>query len=83
MGRSEELSNATSPTWAKEFLVDYRFEERQIIRVEVFDGKMLLGWVEPPLGSIVSAPGKEYRYPPYSGRIDKFPRPSNSNRLAK
>lgn len=69
IGRTEMIKECLSPEWQKKFVVDYSFEERQIVKFEVFDWDMnsnnlsdhdFLGRVECSLGSIVSAPGKQF-----------------------
>ena len=63
IGRTEMIKDSLNPSWEKRFIVDYSFEERQMMRFEVYDWDMesnrlqdhdFLGRIESPLGSIVS-----------------------------
>ena len=37
IGRTEKILDSLSPRWAKKFLLQYRFEERQELRFDVYD----------------------------------------------
>ena len=63
VGMTEIIKDSLNPRWEKKFLMDYRFEERQCLRFEVYDwdseSKELpdhdfLGWMECTFGEIVS-----------------------------
>jgi hypothetical protein len=62
-GRTEMIKDTLNPSWEKKFVVDYSFEERQVVRFEVYDwdnqSKRLtdhdfLGRCESSMGTIVS-----------------------------
>ena len=63
IGRTETLIDNLSPEWQKKFVVEYSFEERQEIKLEVYDSDStstrlsdhdFLGRCESNLGTIVS-----------------------------
>ena len=69
VGRTEMLKNTLNPSWKTKFEVDYHFEQRQMVRFEVYDwdsksNKLsdhdFLARHECSLGTIVSSPGKQY-----------------------
>jgi hypothetical protein len=35
--KTETIDNTLNPHWAKKFVLDFQFERRQLIRVEVYD----------------------------------------------
>ena len=37
VGRTEKIPESLSPRWTKKFLLQYRFEERQMLRFSVYD----------------------------------------------
>ena len=37
MGRTETIDNTLDPHWAKKFVLDFQFEKRQVLKVEVYD----------------------------------------------
>jgi len=64
LGRTEKIKDTLNPAWEKRFVVDYSFEERQIVKFEIYDWDMdstnlgdhdFLGRIETSLGSIVSS----------------------------
>lgn len=64
VGRTEEIKDCLSPSWQKKFHLDYRFEERQLLRFSVYDVDKpssilehhdFLGSMECALGEIVAA----------------------------
>lgn len=68
VGRTEIIRDNLSPSWHKKFVVGYSFEERQVVRFEVFDEDSnssrldqhdFLGRCETTLGAIVSS-GKQF-----------------------
>jgi len=70
--RTEYVKNSLSPTWAKKFLMDYRFEERQLLRFIIFDRDNSardidmhdsLGEITCSLGEIVSTQSKGFSKP--------------------
>jgi len=69
VGRTEMLKNTLNPSWKTKFNVDYYFEQRQMVRFEVYDWDSksnrlsdhdFLARHECSLGNIVSSPGKQY-----------------------
>ena len=40
IGRTEMIKDTLNPSWEKKFIVDYSFEERQVIKFEVYDWDM-------------------------------------------
>ena len=69
IGRTERLKNNLNPVWVQKFVVDYHFEERQLIKFEVYDWDSkseklnshdFLASLETSLGVIVSAPAKKF-----------------------
>ncbi|RXG67369.1 Copine-8 [Armadillidium vulgare] len=72
IGRTELISNCLNPQWVKKFEVDYRFEERQLLRFHVFDwdtkssntqDQDSLGYVDCSLGEVMSCQGSQYKKP--------------------
>jgi len=64
IGRTEMIADTLNPSWEKKFVVDYSFEERQVVKFEIYDwdvdSKLLsdhdfLGRSETTLGTIVSS----------------------------
>jgi len=64
IGRTEMIKDTLNPSWEKKFIVNYSFEERQVVKFEIYDwdveSKILshhdfLGRTETTLGSIVSS----------------------------
>ena len=66
--RSEMILNNLSPSWKKTFFYDYRFEENQPLRIDIYDwdtsdhgtskdikDQDLIGRLETNMGSIVSS----------------------------
>ncbi|XP_012938901.1 copine-8 [Aplysia californica] len=69
IGRTETIKDNLNPDFVKKFIVDYFFEERQIIKFEVYDidstssrlqDHDFLGRMECSLGELVSAPGSRF-----------------------
>ncbi len=73
VGRTERISNDLNPKWTTKFTLDYRFEENQPMKFEVYDwdtndkeakGNLedqdFLGRLECTMAAIVSAPQKQY-----------------------
>ena len=63
IGRTEVIKDNLSPAWEKKFVVDYSFEERQVVKFEIYDFDSdsnnlnhhdFLGRCESTMGSIVS-----------------------------
>jgi len=63
LGRTEMIKDTLNPSFEKKFIVDYSFEERQVVKFEVYDWDMesnrlsdhdFLGRSETTLGTIVS-----------------------------
>ena len=73
VGRTERLDNTLNPRWLSKLTIDYRFEENQPLKLEIYDwdtnnkfakGKLknqdFLGRLECTLAAVVSSPGKQY-----------------------
>ena len=69
IGRTEVIENSLNPAWEKKFVIEYRFEERQQVKFEVYDADSsttrlsdhdFLGKCDTTLGQIVSSQGKQY-----------------------
>jgi len=69
VGRTEMLTNTLNPSWKTKFNVDYHFEQRQMVKFEVYDWDSksnrlsdhdFLARLECSLGNIVSSPGKQF-----------------------
>lgn len=69
VGRTEMLTNTLNPSWKTKFNVDYHFEQKQMVRFEVYDWDSksnrlsdhdFLARLECSLGNIVSSPGKQF-----------------------
>ena len=68
-GRTELINDSLSPAWQKKFILDYKFEERQLLKFAVYDMDSessrltdhdFLGSVEATLGEIVSVQSKGF-----------------------
>jgi len=68
-GRTEKIKNSLSPRWSKKFIMDYRFEERQILKFSVYDidsqhaaldDHDFLGKTECSLGEIMAQQSKGF-----------------------
>ena len=68
-GRTELIKDSLSPAWQKKFIMDYKFEERQVLKFEVYDMDSessrltdhdFLGSAEATLGEIVSVQSKGF-----------------------
>ena len=68
-GRTEMIQDTLDPEWQTKFIVDFSFEERQVVKFEVYDWDTssnrlsdhdFLGRVETTLGSIVSASNGQF-----------------------
>nr|XP_027239521.1 copine-9-like [Penaeus vannamei] len=68
IGRTEMVKDSLSPQWMRKFEVDYRFEERQVLKFAVFDwdnkststdNQDSLGSVECSLGEIMASQGSQ------------------------
>ena len=68
LGRTEQIPNNLNPIWNKKFTIDYRFEERQVLRFAIYDwdgastqltAHDFLGSLECSLGEIVAAAGRK------------------------
>ncbi len=66
MGRTEQIKDTVNPEWQRKFVLEYSFEERQNIKLEVYDwdnssskldGQDFLGRIETTLGQVVSGAG--------------------------
>ena len=69
IGRTECVRDNLNPEWTKKFVVNYSFEERQLVKLEVYDhdgdtvrldAHDFLGRCTATLGQIVSAQGSQY-----------------------
>jgi len=70
IGRTEKIQDSLSPRWSKKFVIDYRFEERQILKFGVYDvdsnstsldAHDFLGGVECSLGEIMAQQSKGFQ----------------------
>merc|ERR1719210_220181 len=80
-GRTEKITDSLSPAWLKKFVIDYKFEERQMLKFSVYDLDSssaqlshhdFLGEVETSLAEIVSSQSKGFSRKfntPYTGSI--------------
>merc|ERR1719376_520462 len=71
-GRTEVMADTHEPAWSTKVTLDYNFEARQPVKLEVWDADSsdlsgpdlgdheLLGRVETSLAAIVSAPCKQF-----------------------
>jgi len=68
-GRTERISDNLSPSWHKKFVMDYKFEERQLLKFAIYDvdsesssldSHDFLGSIEVSLGEIVSVQSKGF-----------------------
>ena len=68
-GRTEKITDSLSPAWLKKFVIDYKFEQRQMLRFAVYDvdsssSKLsdhdFLGHIEVSLAEIVAAQSKGF-----------------------
>lgn len=75
-GRTEVIWNNLNPDFAKKFVIDYYFEERQELKFEIYDIDCdspslhkhdFLGRMEVSLGEIVSAHGFQVERQLYGG----------------
>ena len=66
-GRTETIDNTLNPQWAKKFVLNYQFEARQMLKVEVYDSDSdsrrledhdHIGSCECSLGEVLTAQGK-------------------------
>merc|ERR1719310_1700019 len=69
IGRTEKVPDSLSPRWTKKFLLQYRFEERQLLRFEVYDIDSAnarlsehdpLGYIECSLGELVASQSRGF-----------------------
>jgi len=69
IGRTEKILDSLSPRWTKKFLLQYRFEERQQLRFEVYDIDSTnarlsehdpLGYMECSLGELVAGQSRGF-----------------------
>ena len=58
LGRTEKIKDTLNPAWEKRFVVDYSFEERQIVKFEVYDWDM----DSTNLGIVNTNRPNKYRY---------------------
>ncbi|GFS12362.1 copine-8 [Elysia marginata] len=69
VGRTETIKDCLNPVFVKKFVMDYYFEERQMLRFEIYDidsqsrrleDHDFLGFMECSLGELVSAPNSRF-----------------------
>jgi len=72
LDRTEIIDNNLHPEWEKKFVMQYKFEERQLLKFEVYDSDDnstnldnhdFIGSLQCSLGEIVAAAGKGYTKP--------------------
>ena len=65
--RTETIDNTLNPQWAKKFVLEFQFEKRQLMKIEVYDADSnlpcladhdFIGSVECSLGEVLRAQGK-------------------------
>ena len=65
--RTETIDNTLNPEWAKKFVLEFQFEKRQLMKIEVYDADSsstnladhdFIGGVECSLGEVLRAQGK-------------------------
>jgi hypothetical protein len=70
LGKTETISNTLNPAWEKKFVVQYKFETRQMLKFSVYDSDCesanlddhdFIGSCQISLGSIVSAQGRGHK----------------------
>jgi len=68
-GRTERISDTLSPSWHKKFVMDYKFEERQLLKFAIYDVDSessrrddhdFLGSTEVSLGEIIAVQSKGF-----------------------
>jgi len=68
-GRTELIKDTLDPSWQKKFIIDFKFEERQMLKLSVYDMDSessrltdhdFLGSIEASLGEIVSVQSKGF-----------------------
>ncbi|XP_066950988.1 copine-8-like isoform X1 [Macrobrachium rosenbergii] len=76
IGRTEMIKDSLNPQWIRKFEIDYRFEERQLLRFSIYDwdtkstkpeDQDSLGSVECSLGEIMGHQGSQLSKPISSG----------------
>jgi len=90
--RTEKITDSLSPSWLKKFVIDYKFEERQMLKFSVYDLDSssaqlshhdFLGEVETSLAEIVSSQSKGFSRKfntPYTGSIQIISEEVSSNK---
>jgi len=65
--RTETIDNTLNPQWAKKFVLEFQFEKRQVMKIEVYDADSssphladhdFIGSVECSLGEVLRAQGR-------------------------
>jgi len=68
-GRTELINDTLNPSWQKKFIIDYKFEERQMLKLSVYDMDSessrltdhdFLGSLDASLGEVVSVQSKGF-----------------------
>jgi Ca2+-dependent lipid-binding protein len=67
IGKTETQGNTNDPVWTKQFVVDYEFNQEQIVLVRVLDSDTVtnndaLGEITFKLASVIAAPGQTQRF---------------------
>lgn len=90
--RTEMITDSLSPSWMKKFIIDYKFEERQMLKFSIYDLDSssaqlshhdFLGEIETSLAEIVSSQSKGFCKKfnkPYTGRIQIISEEVSSNK---
>ena len=69
LDRTETIDNTLHPEWQKKFILQYKFEERQLLKFEVYDADDnssnldnhdFIGGLECSLGEVVSASSRGF-----------------------
>ena len=67
LGNTERIKDCLNPVWAKQFVVDYFFEQQQVLKVEIYDkdencAKLAhqdrIGKAKFTLGQVMGSPGQ-------------------------
>ena len=70
MDRTERIVDSQSPNWMKKFVIDYKFEERQMLRFAIYDidssssilsDHDFLGQIDLRLADVVSNQSKAFK----------------------
>lgn len=72
LGRTETIDNTLNPEFQKKFILDYKFEERQLLKFDVYDADSdsprledhdFIGSTQCSLGEVVACQGRAFTKP--------------------